>query len=233
MNAAILTCSNLRDYVDAAQKKLKSDIAVYELDKNLHDTPDKLKAELIKAVETMPEVTDTVLIVMGYCGGAFEDVVLTKKAVICRVDDCVTMMLTRDDIWRDNLKEAGHLYILDNDADFFSAGRIYNECAGRLGEKKARKVMKLMFANYRAVDVIDTGEFDCHTPEFEAKAHFDSELIKKPLNYVKGSNILIEKLLKGEWDGQFITAEAGERITMENFGSNISEERRSLGIKDY
>lgn len=227
MNPIILTCSNVTDYVRAAQKKLNTSYPVQELDKELHDKPERMREEVIRAVNSLPGEFDTVLIALGYCGGSFDNVVLNRRAVICRVDDCVTMLLTKDDTWYDNLKEAGHLYLLDNDVDFFSAGRMYRECVERLGEKKALKVMKLMFANYRSVDVVETGEFDSRSEEAIEKAEFDARLINKPLQYVSGSNHMIEKLILGKWDEQFVVAEAGDRIAIENFGNIVPGERRN------
>ena len=43
------------------------------------------------------------------------------------------------------------------------------------------------------------------------------DLIRCSLNYVQGSNIILEKLVSGNWDAQFVVAEPGTKIQMKDF----------------
>lgn len=62
MSTGILACSALIPYVRAAQKKMKTNYRIVEVDRNYHDRPNKLRAMLIAALEKFPEDADTILV---------------------------------------------------------------------------------------------------------------------------------------------------------------------------
>jgi len=62
------------------------------------------------------------------------------------------------------------------------------------------------------VDIVDTGLYDCYDSDFVESVQADADLISAELDYVEGSNLLIEKLVSGRWDGQFFVVEPGTII---------------------
>lgn len=64
---------------------------------------------------------------------------------------------------------------------------------------------------------VDTGVFDCHSEAYVAKMQKEADFIRVPLNFVKGSNHVIEKLITGKWDDQFIILEPGMKIEAQQF----------------
>ena len=46
-------------------------------------------------------------------------------------------------------------------------------------------------------------------------ARRDAELIDGQLDFVEGSNIMLEKLVSGRWDDQFLIVEPGVTITQD------------------
>lgn len=66
-----------------------------------------------------------------------------------------------------------------------------------------------MFESYTNVDVVDTGVFDCHTEKYVEKMQREADFINVPLGYVEGSNVVMEKLVSGQWDNQFVIVEPG------------------------
>jgi hypothetical protein len=212
MNIGILTCSALTYYVNAAQKKMKTNYPVIEIDRNYHDRPKVLRTLLEEALAKFPEDVDTILVAMGACGNCWEGMVIDKKVVIPRMDDCVTILLHKNDEWHPNLKKPGHFYQIDEENEHFLLTTIYKKAVEKYGERRAKRICNIMFESYTNVDVVDTGVFDCHTEDFVTKMQREADFIHVPLGYVEGSNIVIEKLVSGNWDDQFVVVEAGTII---------------------
>lgn len=78
-------------------------------------------------------------------------------------------------------------------------------------------IFNSMFANYTNVDIIDTGVYDCYSEEYVIQAQQNADLIRSVLGYVEGSNLLLEKLVSGQWDQQFIVAEPGQLLSNQDF----------------
>ena len=51
---------------------------------------------------------------------------------------------------------------------------------------------------------MDTGVYDCYSKEYVERAKRESAIINVPYQYVPGSNIILEKLVSGKWDDQFL-----------------------------
>lgn len=204
MSTAILTCSALEDYVNAAQKTMKTDYPVIKVDRNYHDRPKILRSMIEEALGKVPEEADTLLIAMGACGNCWEGLSWKGTMVIPRMDDCVTILLHENDKWHPNLKKPGHFYQFDRDDDHFLPTTMYKRTEEKYGEKRAKRICNMMFESYTHVDVVDTDVFDCHEEKYVARMQKEADFVGVPLGFVKGSNLVIEKLVSGKWDDQFI-----------------------------
>lgn len=217
MNAVIIICSSLDKHVDAAQKKMNTDYPVISVDRKYHDDPKKMKEKLLEKIEELPPEVDTILMALGFCGGSLEAMPLTKRMVVPRVDDCITMLLHTDDNWHSNLKKPGHMYLRDRDTGAYSVEGMKKKWYEEYGEEDGEFIFETMFSNYTNADIIDTGVYDCHSEEYLTEAQRNADLIGCPLSYVQGSNILMEKLVFGQWDQQFIVVEPGQVLSNQDF----------------
>lgn len=139
--------------------------------------------------------------------------------VIPRVDDCVSLLLHTDDGYHPNLKETGHLYMYEKDPDSFLIETMMGECPVDEEYKTldTDTLSQMFFSGCRHLDIVDTGFNDCYTEEYAIKAQVQADKLHAALDYVQGSNLLLEKLVSGRWDGQFLVAEPGQVIKHGNF----------------
>ena len=219
MKAVILSCSTLTDHVRAAQKKCHTDYPVVWLDRNDHAEPSRMREHILKALKEMPEDVDTVLVAMGFCGGSWQDVCPDKRVVIPRVDDCVSLVMTVTDEVNPCTKEPGHMYVFGGDAGGFSIDGLYQGLLKEHDPEIAGILFDMYFDHYRHVDIVDTGLYDCYDPDYVTSVQKQADRIKGELDFVPGSNRLLEKLVSGNWDAQFHIAEPGENITQGRFFS--------------
>lgn len=213
----ILSCESLRLHLKEAQRKMKTDYPVVEIDSALHAVPKKMRKSVFSAMENLPEEVDMVLIAMGHCGGALADYPFPRRAVIPKVDDCITLLLHTDDTWYPNLKETGCMYLTDQIDGNFSIRRIRESLIERYGEKRGIGIFREWFKAYHSVKIIDTGVYDAYAPDYLKKARADAHTFNGELTHVPGSNLILEKLVSGNWGHQFICVEKGQVLTTEDF----------------
>ena len=75
----------------------------------------------------------------------------------------------------------------------------------------------MWFDNYHSMDIIDTGMNDCYSEAYVQAAQENADMINASLGYVQGSVRILEKLLSGNWDEQFLVAEPGHVIRHGDF----------------
>lgn len=217
MSTVILCCATLQEYVEAAQKKMKTDYPVIILDKRYHVEPKDMQKHILETMETIDREVDTVLVAMGFCGGSWADLSFDRRVVIPRVDDCVTILLHTDDTWYANKKETGHLYAISQEPSGFSPKTIYEDLLKKYERWEADLMFDMWFHNYSFLDVVDTGLYDCYNEKFVEQIQKEADLIHCQVDFVEGSNYLLEKLVSGRWDRQFLVAEPGHVISHGDF----------------
>lgn len=166
---------------------------------------------------------ETVLVAMGYCGGPWNHIPLSRRVVIPKVDDCITLLLHTDDTPHGNLKEAGHMYFRDCDTGAYSIEGMKEEICRTYGMEFGTSIFGSWFQNYTNADIIDTGVYDCYSEEYVTEAQKNADLIRCSLGYVEGSNRILEKLVSGQWDAQFIVLESGQEMTEQDFGLSTQD----------
>lgn len=215
MNAAILTCSSLRTYVDIAQQKMNTDYPVIMIDRIYHVDPDRMKKVIQEELEKSTLRIDTLLVAMGFCGGVWNQVRAVVRTVIPRVDDCVSMLLATDSQYIPNRKQTGHLYLYEKNPKDSSALSLLHDYAKASDEFKGinrEYLFHMWFDQYYYLDIIDTGYNNCYEEEYVEQAQENADMIHAALDYVPGSNLILEKLVSGNWDEQFLVAKAGDMI---------------------
>ena len=216
----ILACSSLKEHVEAAQKKMGTSHEMTVIDRSFHSEPETMKEKIRETIQSFPERYDTVLIAMGFCGGAWDHVSFDRTVVIPRTDDCVSLLLHTDDRYCPYRKEPGHLYLYENDPKDFSAISLMRD--DFRGSREFQGVdpdylFHMIFGNYRYMDIIDTGLNDCYSEEYVAAAQENADKVGAMLGYAEGSNRILEKLVSGKWDEQFLVARPGHVILHGDF----------------
>lgn len=220
MNAVILSCSSLRLYVDIAQQKMNTDYPVITIDRIHHVDPDRMKKIIQEELEKNNLRIDTLLVAMGFCGGVWNQVRADVRTVIPRVDDCVSMLLATDSKYIPNRKQTGHLYLYEENPKDFSAFSLLRDYVKALDEFMGidkEYLFHMWFDQYYFLDIIDTGYNNCYEEKYAEQAQENADMIHAALDYVPGSNIILEKLVSGNWDEQFLVAKAGDMIQHGDF----------------
>jgi hypothetical protein len=218
---ALVVCTALETEVNAAQKKAGTEYEAVLIDSGLHVRPELLKAEIEKSLAGLKKKgVELVLLALGLCGNSLHELKTPIKLVVPKVDDCCTMLLHTDESGHLNLKEPGHMYMTKGMIELIgqkdpNLGMTHETMLEKFGEKKTKKVYKKLYGSYTSFDMIDTGIYPLSEIEEKSKIHADRA--ECSLNTVKGSNIVLENLLCGNWDKQCLIFDANETIKMFDF----------------
>lgn len=215
-NRVVLGCSSMEAYIAAAQAAAGTQYPVALIDRSYHSEPPKMRDQLLSALSAFP-ADAVVLVAMGFCGGSWDNVVCPRTIVLPHVDDCITLLMHTPSIRGVDLKEPGHFYLVNDTQRELAPETIYDHLKEEYGPENGPYIFEDWFRNYTSVDVVDTGFNACHTPEYTAMAERNARLIQASWQYVPGSNHLLEKLLRGDWDEDFRVFHPGDKITALDF----------------
>ena len=215
-NTVILACTSLKDYVEEAQKRLGTNIKAIYNSRIYHRDPKEMREHIIEKLDKLPEGTDTVLVCMGYCGGSWEGVAKNScRIVLPRIGDCVSLVMQLTDEPKSNLRTPGHFYVRDKNPSKESIKAIFDHMADDqdLDQETRDKYHKHWQDMYEEIDIIDTPINDARSQEYYDKVKADADWLDARVDYVMGGTYMIEKLIRGDWDDQFLVLEPGEPAT--------------------
>ena len=188
------------------------------LDFGLHTSPTNLHALLQKKVAESCSQYDTLLLGYGLCSMAVIGLQASGcRLVIPRVDDCIGIFLGSQDAYNEQIrKEAGTYYLTKGwievgDTPFTEYERLVNQ----YGVETADRIIKIMLKNYRRLVYINTGVTD--NSRYSEIARNIANKFNLRFEEVPGSNSLIAKMLRGDWDHEFLVVEPGKTISYIDF----------------
>ncbi len=206
----ILSCTSLKDYVELTQKKLNTDYPVIYLSRLYHRDPAEMREHVISALEGLDPEVETVLVSMGFCGGSWDKVKVPCRVVIPRIDDCISLLLQTTDEAVSNLKKQDHLYVKDKDPFKENFKSIFDHLTKDIDEETKKRYHEDWMRYYREIDIIETEINYSRRPEYVAAVKADADWLQAEMAYVPGGTHLLEKLISGNWDEQFMVFEPGE-----------------------
>lgn len=187
-------------------------------DFGLHVNPDKLRATLQEAVNQVGEDIDTILLGYGLCSQAVIGLKSERcTLVVPRVDDCISIFLGSRSAYRQQCKaEPGTYYLTKGwievgDTPFSE----YEKSVERFGEKRAERLMKIMLGNYKRLALINTGQYELE--RYRDYARKTAERFGLRFEEIEGSNTMVQKMINGSWDDEFIVVGPGETISYQHF----------------
>lgn len=208
-NQIVISCGMLMDEVKYICGKLDGVPEIIWLKRAMHKEPSVLKKSLQQVIDENQN-RDAILLTYGLCGnGTLGLVSRNTKLVIPRFHDCIHQLLGCK-------PECGHYYLtrgwtLDRE-ELYQQTRLILQ---KYGETEGRDILNQMYDGYMDIDVIDTGAYP--VDDVVKHAEKSAGLLKKRINKIPGSTVVLEKLLTGNWDEDVIVLETGEKLELSHF----------------
>ncbi len=198
-------------------------LAYEVLDFGLHLVPGNLKKSLQQAIDAACSDFDTLLLGYGLCSMAVVGLQARNcTVVIPRMDDCIALFLGSRQAYNvQSKKEPGTYYLTKGwievgDTPFDDYERLVNQ----YGKERADRIMKTMLKHYTRLAYIDTGHSD-NQPYIE-HAQKTADRFNLRFEKIPGSSALIEKMLFGPWDQDFVVAQPGQTIQYLDFKTDVT-----------
>lgn len=213
--AKVIACATV---IEELLSHLPPGVDYRVLDFGLHVNPDALRLSLQEAIDASSASFNTILLGYGLCSQAVVGLCANGcTLVVPKVDDCIGIFLGSELAYKAQFRsEPGTYYMTKG---WIEAGDSpfgeYESMVERYGEEKARSLMGKVLKNYTRLALINTGHYDLD--RYREYCRRAAHCFGLRYEEIPGSNSLIEKLLNGPWDDQFVVAYPGETITYLDF----------------
>ncbi|MFN8597526.1 MAG: DUF1638 domain-containing protein [Anaerolineae bacterium] len=188
------------------------------MDFGLHLRPQDLKRVLQEKIDEASQQADVVILGYGLCSMAVVGLkATTATVVVSRSDDCIAIFLGSCAAYKQQAsKEPGTYYLTKGwievgDTPFSE----HEKLVEKYGEAKAMRMMKLTLKNYTRLAFINTGDYNLET--YREYARRTGEKFALRYEEIDGSPALVQKMIAGPWDDEFVVVSPGETITYEMF----------------
>jgi hypothetical protein len=210
-------------YFCAARSKNVVDIVLME--QGLHDEPEKLRSEVQKALDNTCDIQgrpyDASLLGYGLCSNGIVGLSAKIPIVAPRGHDCITLLLGSKDKYQEYFDSHRGVY-------WYSPGwiesgkqpskeryeKMLKEYKEKYGDDNAQYLMEVeqkWIKEYNWATYIDWGLADSN--EYKNYTKRCAEFLHWNYDELKGSPVLMQKLVDGQWDdGEFLVIEPGHKI---------------------
>jgi hypothetical protein len=210
-------------YFCAARSKNVVDIVLME--QGLHDEPNKLRSEVQKALDNTCDIQgrpyDASLLGYGLCSNGIVGLSAKIPIVAPRGHDCITLLLGSRDKYQKYFDFHRGVY-------WYSPGwiesgkqpskeryeKMLKEYKEKYGDDNAQYLMEVeqkWIKEYNWATYIDWGLADSN--EYKNYTKRCAEFLHWNYDELKGSPVLMQKLVDGQWDdGEFLVIEPGHKI---------------------
>jgi len=192
------------------------------LEQGLHNTPDLLRAELQKAVDSADGECDAVLVGYGLCSNGLVGIRANgTPLVVMRAHDCITFLLGSKERYREYFDSHPGTYWFSPGwiDDCIMPGQRRHEIVRRqyvetYGEDNADYLMQMEQAwmnNYSNAAYVDLAVGD--TARDHALTRESAEWLGWQADFLEGNPRLMIDFLEGNWnDEDFLVVNPGERV---------------------
>ena len=212
MKKVVIGCSVLRKEIEAALEN-KTDFEFNWLEDQLHNVPETLHEKVQSAIDAETDA-DIIYLLYGHCGQALTGVKARNCLVVLpKVEDCIDVLLCHNP---DTAEMRRTSYFVSQGWLWGEEGLgyEYDRMKEKYGEKRALRVIKAMYKNYRYLMFVKTGVEDETVRE---KCAVVAEKLNLELQETEGDVDLVIEMLEGSTDERFIVIPPGEVIREEMF----------------
>ncbi|MCR4431068.1 MAG: DUF1638 domain-containing protein [Tepidanaerobacteraceae bacterium] len=215
MKNIIIACRTLYDELNLAISNTNCEYPVIWVDSEYHSDPNRLRSKLQQEIDAQ-DGFDNILLAYGFCGNAILDLkASTANLIFPKTDDCISMLLSRP---KEKFERMKATYFLTKGwiESSKSIMKEYLNAVSRYGEKRTRRIFQIMLKHYNKLMLIDTGAYNVE--DYREEACKISKIADLEVFTGKGGIWMLEKLVAGPYDDDFIIIEKGNSVNVTDLG---------------
>lgn len=201
-----------------------NEVDIVLMPQGLHNTPDNLRAEVQKELDKIcnarGEAYDATLLGYGLCGNGCVGLKAAIQTIIPRAHDCITLLLGSRKAYQDYLDTHRGVYwysdgwiATDTMPGKERVDRLIAEYSEKYGADNAQYLMEMeqmWLKEYSWATYIDWGL--ANSEQQQQYTRNCAAFLNWQYDYVKGDPSLMQKMVDGQWDDDFLVVQAGKTI---------------------
>lgn len=207
----LIACGMQQDEIEKKKTECKSCVPVIYMKRGMHENP-RVLHEILQREINRHQDCDEILMTYGLCGLATEKLVSENtRLILPRFHDCIHQLM-------ENKVDVNSLYLtrcwtLDEKSILKQCEHILEE----YGQEMGKEILGCIYGSYERITVIDTDSYNLIPVIQNAKKA--AEMLNLSVRTLPSRALVIEKLLQGAWDEDFIILQPGEPVKKEMFTS--------------
>jgi Protein of unknown function (DUF1638) len=219
MTMKLIAC---RVMIDEMRRFLPFEVEAEVFEISQHTRPKRLKTALQAAVDRADGKHDAILLGYGLCSNAVVGLVARKsRMVIPKLHDCIGIFLGSHRAYLEEMAREPAFFLTQGYIRGYTVEQSgpqaeFERIAERYGKEKADKLVGQMMRPYRRLVYIRTSE----ALDLEGDRKYSHEMAARfGMRYeeMAGTSQLLERMVKGNWNDDFIVVEPGQEIKLEHF----------------
>ena len=212
--ARLIACQTV---AEALRGRVPEGMDLTVLEFGLHQSPERLRNTLQQEIDRSAGDVETIVLGYGMCGnGAVGLKARHARLIIPRCDDCIALFLgSRLEYARQREIALGTFFLtrgwIEYGGDPYSE---YLKMAEKYGRERALRLEKQIMQNYTRLGLIDMGDLEDRHRAYAQKV---AEFLGWTLEEIPGSHTLLQRLVAGNWDGEFVVVEPGGQVELQMF----------------
>lgn len=217
MKTVILSCPTLRGELQIALQQAHNDAAVYFLPQELHSNPDKLRSYLQNIIDNLYNVDKVVICVSGCGGGTAGLKATTAELVIPKTRDCIDILLSEDDLSKDNRKR--RVYMTKSWYDVHQKSSLnLDKLIAAKGKEEAENFIRMLYKGFEEFYIIDTGTYDVQEVVQGLQPFID--VLGGSFKIIQGKYSVLHKIAREQFDDSFLIIPKGETVPAKFYPEN-------------
>lgn len=220
MNTIILTCPTLKGELLNALEQANNNAPVFFLPRELHSNPDKLRSYLQDFIDRLHNVDRVIICVSGCGGGTTGLKATTAELVLPRTRDCVDVLLSEEDLTKDNRKR--RVYMTKSWFEAHQESTLNLEhLIKEKGQEEAEAFLRMLYKGFEEFIIVDTGTYDVQEV-IDGLTPF-VKVLGGSFTIIKGSYAVLHKLAKGTFDDSILVVPKGGEVPPKFYPENPKE----------
>lgn len=219
MKSIILSCPTLRGELLAALDAQNADIPVHFMPYELHGDIKYLHEYVQKMIDSLGNVDRIYICTTGCGGGTIGLKATTAELVLPRTRDCLDILLSGDDLKRDDRRNLRGIYYTASWMDFSKNSEIdVEKLIAKCGQEEAEAFLRKLYNGFKDFYIIDTGCYDV-----EEVRNYLAPLMKilgTEIKELKGEYKILHKMVTHQVDQDFVIVPKGEAVQAGSFMPN-------------
>lgn len=211
----IITCPTLRRELEKAMEETGISYPVHFLPQRLHSNPKELHSHLQELIDKFEDM-DRILICISSCGKSTIGLTASHcEVVIPKSQDCIDILLSKTTL-KEICRPPKAIFLTEDWMNFMKNSSLDLQTAiEKQGKEKAEETLKKIYKGFENFYIIDTGVYN--TKVVEEYITPLVTVLQGTLHRITGEYQILKKMVRNNFDEDFIVLHKGETATEEDF----------------